>query len=582
HAEELVPELTPILAAIEEPHNQLHQSAVHIDHSYEAVDEELGNTLRERKAEHLLWAGNIKTIILTGDVSSAEVETNAELCALGIWLNADSVQNLINSYSEFETLYNQLLGPHEQLHESAIDILALVRQGSMQTAFRRYEAQTEPLLENVLSIIDNMLAWHNQRTTGIREAERIYAQETSPALTEVQTLLTQFKNTVAQNIMTDQVMLQQAAQTRVVIIIVSFAAVLAGAALAFIITRAIVSPIRKSIAFTSRIAAGDLTAEIDIQQKDEVGQLAMSMRQMVSSLTGILESVKHASNNVASGSQSMSSTSQQMSQGATEQAASAEEVSSSMEEMASNIRQNADNAMETDKIAKTAVQNAEKSGSSVHETVEAMKNIADRISIIEEIARQTNMLALNAAIEAARAGEQGKGFAVVASEVKKLSERSQKAAGEISELTNSSVAIAEEAGVLLDKMVPNIQRTAELVQEISAASNEQNSGAEQINKAIVQLDQVIQQNASASEEMASMAEELSGQCDNLRESVEYFKLKENTVRQIEEPKAQRAHSFTQSQTVKTTKASKKEPAEEQQKPKQLEPVLVNDDNYEEY
>jgi len=204
-----------------------------------------------------------------------------------------------------------------------------------------------------------------------------------------------------------------------------------------------------------------------------------------------------------------------------------------MEEMSSNIKQNADNALQTERIAVKSAEDAKAGGKAVEETVQAMKEIADKISIIEEIARQTNMLALNAAIEAARAGEHGKGFAVVASEVRKLAERSQNAAAEISDLSASSVQVAERAGELLSKMVPDIQRTAELVQEISAASKEQDTGAEQINKAIQQLDQVIQQNASVSEEMASTAEELASQAEQLQVDISYFRLDERSMSKVE-------------------------------------------------
>jgi methyl-accepting chemotaxis protein len=209
-----------------------------------------------------------------------------------------------------------------------------------------------------------------------------------------------------------------------------------------------------------------------------------------------------------------------------------------MEQMASNIKQNADNAQQTEKIALKAAQDAREGGKAVAETVGAMKEIAAKITIVEEIARQTNLLALNAAIEAARAGEHGKGFAVVASEVRKLAERSQTAAAEISKLSRSSVDVAEKAGEMLGRIVPDIQRTAELVQEINAASNEQNSGAEQINKAIQQLDQVIQQNASATEETASTSEELSSQSEQLLESIGFFKIDNNgkTVRHTQTAK----------------------------------------------
>ncbi len=282
-----------------------------------------------------------------------------------------------------------------------------------------------------------------------------------------------------------------------------------------------VDNIKEAALAAEKVAAGDLTVRIKV--KSEADLLGTSLDAMVKNLIGIVNQVKSAADNVAAGSQELSSSSEEMSQGATEQSAAAEEASSSMEQMSSNIRQNADNSMQTEKIAVASASDAREGGRAVAETVVAMKQIAGKISIIEEIARQTNMLALNAAIEAARAGEHGKGFAVVASEVRKLAERSQTAAGEIAELSISSVDVAERAGEMLSRMVPDIQRTAELVQEISAASREQDTGAEQINKAIQQLDQVIQQNASACEEIASTSEELAAQAEQLQSTVAFFR-----------------------------------------------------------
>jgi methyl-accepting chemotaxis protein len=270
-----------------------------------------------------------------------------------------------------------------------------------------------------------------------------------------------------------------------------------------------------------QIAGGDMT--VVLKERSANDKLMQSLTSMVAGLTRTVSDIRAIAGEVSAASQSISTASVQVSNGATAQAASAEEASSSMEQMVSNIKQNAENAQQTNKIATKSAKDAQESGKSVLEAVAAMKEIASKISIIEEIARQTNLLALNAAIEAARAGEHGKGFAVVAAEVRKLAERSQRAAGEINQLSGATVKVSEKAGEMLDRLVPDIQRTAELVQEITAASKEQDTGAEQINKALQQLEKVIQQNASASEEMASTTEELTGQSDQLVSALAFFR-----------------------------------------------------------
>lgn len=297
-----------------------------------------------------------------------------------------------------------------------------------------------------------------------------------------------------------------------------------GLSLALLIARGITKPLKKLMGIVDAVSKGDLEVDLDIDRGDEIGELMVRIEEMVDKIRGVVVDVASASENVANASQAMSASTEQMSQGATEQATSSEEASSSMEEMSSNIRQNADNALQTEKIAVKAAEDTLQGGEAVKETVRAMSEIAEKISIIEEIARQTNMLALNAAIEAARAGEHGKGFAVVAAEVRKLAERSQSAAAEIIQLSTSSMDVAEKAGLMLEQMVPDIRKTAELVQEIAAASSEQNAGAGQINKAIQQLDHVTQQNASAAEEMSSTAEELASQAVHLGETISFFKV----------------------------------------------------------
>lgn len=303
----------------------------------------------------------------------------------------------------------------------------------------------------------------------------------------------------------------------------------------------LVDSMNEVTSLAQEIANGNL--KVKVKERSAQDKFMQALSNMVAKITEVVNNIYTATGQVASGSQQISSAAEQISQGANEQASSAEEVSSSMEEMGANIKQNAENALQTEKIAIKSAKDAKEGGTAVAETVSAMKEIAGKISIIEEIARQTNLLALNAAIEAARAGEYGKGFAVVASEVRKLAERSQLAAAQISQLSSSSVKVAEKAGEMLTKLVPDIQKTAELVQEISAASNEQNSGAEQINKAIQQLEQVIQQNAGASEEMASTTEEMASQTDRLYDTINFFKIENSNRSATIGKEGKRAHTF---------------------------------------
>jgi methyl-accepting chemotaxis protein len=274
----------------------------------------------------------------------------------------------------------------------------------------------------------------------------------------------------------------------------------------------------------NNLANGSLTW--DLEKKKDIG-LYKDLKLMMGKLNEVISGVINASDGISTASTQMSSSAQQMSEGATEQASSVEEISSSMEEMSANIQQNTNNSKQTEKIARNAAKDVTESNEAVEKTVDSMKTIANKISIIGEISRQTNLLALNAAVEAARAGEHGKGFAVVAAEVRKLAERSQLAATEINEVSSKSVDIAQKSGQLLNNVVPNIQKTSDLIQEITASSVEQNAGSEQINNAIQQLNQVVQENAATAEEMAAGAEELNAQAENLKEIISFFKTDSN-------------------------------------------------------
>ena len=457
-----------------------------------------GNKLRgellQREVDHLKWAQEVGRYVYDEKVIDLAVQLDHTQCGFGKWYYGQGRQNAESMLPALQAPLADIERVHRELHASAGTIKERIAAGLR------------------------------------KEAQAVYESDTLAHLKSVQELLTRMSDLSREHILSEDLMLSRAVATRLSLVGLSAAAVVIGILFGVVITRSLSSSLIRSLEFAKVITKGDLTRSLDMRQKDEVGQLAGALNEMVVTMKRIIGDVHLQRIRWHPAASSFRQNSEQMSQGTTEQAASAEEASSSMEEMNATIRQNADNAQQTEKIALKSADDAQESGKAVAETVGAMKEIAAKISIIEEIARQTNLLALNAAIEAARAGEHGKGFAVVAAEVRKLAERSQTAAGEISQLSASSVEIAERAGDMLAKLVPDIQKTAELVQEISAASKEQTRGADQINNAIQQLNQVIQQNAGAAEEMASTSEELSSQAQELQSSVSFFNTGEGRVR----------------------------------------------------
>ncbi len=451
-----------------------------------------GNKLRsellQREVDHLSWAQTVGRYVYDDSARELKAQLDHRQCGFGKWYYGSGRKDAETLLAVLKTPLAAIEEPHRKLHETAALIQKLHAAGKL------------------------------------KDAQEVYEKETLPQLVAVQAQLKNMGDLSKEHILSEDVMLRRAVSTRTSVILFVVVAIVAGIATGMVIARSITRPIQQGVTFAHVVAEGNLETELDVDQGDEVGQLAAALNAMVGRLRDVVAGVKTSADSVALGGQQLSAGSEQMSQHATEQAASAEEASASIEEMNATIRQNADNAHATEVIALKSAADARESGIAVSDAVKAMKQIAEKISIIEEIARQTNLLALNAAIEAARAGEHGKGFAVVAAEVRKLAERSQAAAAEIGHLSGSSMEVAERAGNMLAKLVPDIQKTAELVQEISAASKEQTAGAEQINGSILQLNQVIQQNAGAAEEMASTAEELSAQADQLQQVVSFFKL----------------------------------------------------------
>ncbi len=531
--------------------------------------EALRGILLARQIDHMDWVSGLEKAIINQTPFNGQLD--AKLCALGRWLKAYQSDD-----RGFLSILERFIVPHERLHDYGETINNLIKQKEIKTAEKLLKEEVFPTLADIRNVFSDALEEVNGDIASLSAAQIIAMENSRDTFN---TFMERIDKIVEAN-RRDADLSRSAAETsagqsKLLALIAVIAGMVSAMLFGFFIARSLSAPMARGVILAETIGRGDLSQRLNLNRKDEIGQLGFALDQMADSLqqqvevaeeiakgnltvdvelasdqdqlgkalsqmvvvlNDVIRQVISASGNVSSGSQAMSSTSQEMSQGATEQAASAEEASSSIEEMTANIRQNADNAMQTEKIAIGAARDAQEGGDAVNETVTAMKQIAGKIVIIEEIARQTNLLALNAAIEAARAGEHGKGFAVVAAEVRKLAERSQVAAAEINKLSVSSVDVAEKAGSMLTGMLPNIQRTAELVQEIAAASKEQDAGAEQIGAAIQQLDRVIQQNASATEEMASTAEELSGQSEQLQEMVSFFQVKEGkSERTLEAP-----------------------------------------------
>ncbi|MBB4439796.1 MULTISPECIES: methyl-accepting chemotaxis protein [Rhizobium] len=511
----------------------------------------------------VMVAGPVANLRDSGDLSDAVMRSiRAEKDAI-INTDASKIAGYADEISQQRELINTLQGRLAASYDPEI------KSGMAQ--FAEFYGKWTALQDRVAELAKQNTAESNA------QAGVISMGEGQQVTTQLLGILTKLNDTVTGNVAeTDAATNDQYAQSRNLLVIMTIGLIIVSSAAAIWILLNISRGLKRAVNLADAVSIGDLEQNIEHKSNDEIRDLVHSMsrmtanlrntatianqisngdltvspkplsekdmlglalEQMVERLRGVVADAIAAAENVSAGSQELSSSSEQVSQGATEQAASAEEASASMEEMAANIKQNADNAAQTEKIARQSAKDAEASGDAVTRAVQAMRTIAEKIGIVQEIARQTDLLALNAAVEAARAGEHGKGFAVVASEVRKLAERSQSAAAEISSMSGDTVKAAQEAGDMLGRLVPDIRKTAELVSEISAACREQDVGASQINEAIQQLDKVTQQNAGASEQMSATSEELATQAEELQASIAFFKVDTASNRQHRGPAA---------------------------------------------
>jgi len=518
------PEIARLMKLMEEPHGKLHASAIEIQQTWKQNHPGLIDTMRRRLDDHRKWAAAVSKALLNGE--ELKLQTDPDRCAFGEWINGSECTELCQAWPEFGAIIKQVRGHHHSLHNSAVKISKATDQKTkvdiytnetvkaldqvaqlfgqaieleeancraQERAHQIFTSKTLPILEQTRQALRKLNAAATAKVTAMNRAREIYATKTLPALHQVQTLLNSLRETAKDNIMTDETMLASATGTKRNVGIVGMLGVVAGIALAFLITRSIIVLLK-----------------------------------------GIIASLQESSEQVASASGQVSSASQSLAEGATEQAAGLEETSSSLEEMSSMTRQNSDNAQEANNLsgeAKTAADSGSEAMLRMNTAIQDIQKSSDEtakiIKVIDEIAFQTNLLALNAAVEAARAGEAGKGFAVVAEEVRNLAMRSAEAAKNTSSMiqesvknSNNGVDIADEVGKVLDEIVQGIGKTSGLVGEIAAASQEQAQGIDQVNTAVAQMDKVTQQNAANAEESASASEELSAQAEQMNQAVQ--------------------------------------------------------------
>ncbi|NDY95866.1 methyl-accepting chemotaxis protein [Wenzhouxiangella limi] len=486
---------------------------------------QLARELESFRGDHL--AAEVRTLKGVYQLDAFEFVESTE-CAFGQWLDSFQTTN-----PQLQQYLTQARADHDEFHRAMGDVSQEVGSGNREQAFSIFSGRMEPAANSVISTLSEMSQTAIEANAPFAQSTEIVLGQLVPLSSTIENLLNELKNNIGIEVAgsVDQGRSVQSAATRNQITAIVIGFILASV-LGIILARKFRADLSECGRVAGAVSSGDLTVSADprlLAQKDEFGQLAVTFEGMRTHLVDIARSLIAGSDNMSGASGQVSASAQQLSQGASEQAASVEETSASAEEMSASIQQNAENAQVTSTIAEKVVNQANEGEKSVTATVQAMREIADKIKIIDDIAYKTNLLALNAAIEAARAGDHGKGFAVVAEEVRKLAERSQQSSQDIGNVAVQSVKKAEQAGTTITAILPEIEKTSSLIAEIEAASAEQDNGARQISGAMQQLSTVTQQSASASEELAATAEQMAAQSKELQQIAGFFKIEKQSA-----------------------------------------------------
>jgi methyl-accepting chemotaxis protein len=580
HAEEVYPGLGPIMQDIEAPHTELHQAAKKLRALDVDVDPDLGTFLVQKQNDHLRWMEEVLMVLADQNAEHIDVQTDPAQCGLGKWLHSQKTQAKADAEPDFGRMLNDVLGPHERLHNSVIRINKLLAQGRRVAAKNLYMQQTEPMAEEVLSDLQGMVQWHRAKMNDLQKARSIYNTEIQPALQRVMDAFHRSHEEIGANVMTDEQMLSSAKMVESMVLILGIVAILLGLGLAFIIARGILRGLIQGISLAKTLATGDLTKSVDIQQKDEVGQLAQSLnamagnlQQMIKEQSVSIDTLASSSHELTSIAQQMASTSEDTVSRANTVASAAEEMSSNMnsvassmeqassnvntivsgiDEMSSNIESIAQQSEQARDASNSAVSQAQNASQRMNKLKEAAQAIGKVTETITSISSQTNLLALNATIEAARAGEAGKGFAVVANEIKELAQQTADATGDIAqkiediqnstdasvqeiqdvgnvisqvqEFVSSSASAMEEQSITTKDIASNISQLSQGIQEINTNVNQSSQASAQVAEDISTVNQSANEISNTSAQVQTTAQELNELAEHLRKAASKFQV----------------------------------------------------------